>query len=157
MPNTSKSQNLNPHEFGVRKGVLVEKVPTEKMGHLVMLWIHLAHWTRLRVFRGRGNRSAEAIGPQTPNHLHRLALQEALFLCPHHTRPCWNCSNQPVLSLLALSCFALLAEATVEAPACSLPFFLLPPDGAWSFPAQACVTWPVPSSWELWVTISAFQ
>lgn len=45
-------------------------------------------WTRLRVFRGRGNRHAEAIGAQTPNHLHCLALQEAIFLCPHHTRPC---------------------------------------------------------------------
>lgn len=38
--------------FGIRKSLLIEKVPTGEMGDLVVLHAHLAHWTRLRVFKG---------------------------------------------------------------------------------------------------------
>lgn len=41
-------------EFRVKKGLLIEKVTAEKMGNLMVPQIHLAHWTRLRVFKGLG-------------------------------------------------------------------------------------------------------
>lgn len=41
-------------EFGVRKGLLIEKAPTGEMGDLVVFHAHLARWTRLRVFKGLG-------------------------------------------------------------------------------------------------------
>lgn len=45
---------LNTSDFGVRKGLLMEKVPTKRMRDLVMLQIHLACWNRPRDFKGLG-------------------------------------------------------------------------------------------------------
>lgn len=45
-------------EFGAKKGLFIETAPIEKMGHLEMPEIHLAHWTELGVFKhpkGNGN------------------------------------------------------------------------------------------------------
>ena len=47
-------------EFGVRKTLLIEKTPTEKMGDRVVPQIHLAYRTRLRVLRAQGN-TCEAV------------------------------------------------------------------------------------------------
>ena len=45
---------LKISEFGVRKVLLIEKAPTRKMGDLMVPQIHLACWTRLKVFKGLG-------------------------------------------------------------------------------------------------------
>lgn len=39
-------------EFGIRKCLLIEKTLTEKMGDPVVPQVHLALWTRLRIFKG---------------------------------------------------------------------------------------------------------
>lgn len=41
-------------ESSVRKGLLMEKASTKKMGGLMAPQIHLAVWTLLRVFSGLG-------------------------------------------------------------------------------------------------------
>ena len=46
-------------EFGVRKGLLMEKVPTERLGDLMMPQIHLACCTRSRVLKGLGQQVYE--------------------------------------------------------------------------------------------------
>lgn len=50
--NTLKSQNSKRQEFEVRKSLLIEKAPTEKVGDLPLLQIHFAHW--LRIFKELG-------------------------------------------------------------------------------------------------------
>lgn len=54
MPNTSKGQNPKTSASGVRKSLLMEKVPAEKMGDLMVPQNHLTHWTGLRVLNGLG-------------------------------------------------------------------------------------------------------
>lgn len=49
-----KRPKLNMPEFGVKESLLIKKAPTEKMGDLIMSQIHLAHWRRLRNFKGVG-------------------------------------------------------------------------------------------------------
>lgn len=46
-------------KFGVRKGLLIEKVPTKEMGELMVPQIHLAHWPR--VFKGLGEPVVEVL------------------------------------------------------------------------------------------------
>lgn len=58
MPNALKGQN-SKHQSGIRKGLLVKKVPAEKMGDLMVPQILLALWNRFRVFKGLGNRYSE--------------------------------------------------------------------------------------------------
>lgn len=45
---------LKTSKFGVREGLLVKKVPTEKREDLTVTQIHISLWTRLRDFEERG-------------------------------------------------------------------------------------------------------
>lgn len=45
---------LKMSEFGVKQCLWVKKMPTKKMGGLIVAQIHLAQWTRLRVVKGLG-------------------------------------------------------------------------------------------------------
>lgn len=45
----------------MRKGLLGEKPPTEKVGDLMVPQVHLAQWIRLKDFKGLGNRYAEVL------------------------------------------------------------------------------------------------
>ena len=48
--------------FGVRKGLLMEKGKTKKMGDFAMPQRHLAHWSKLRVLKGVGEQLCESTG-----------------------------------------------------------------------------------------------
>ena len=48
--------------FGVRKGLLIKKTPTEKMGDIVVPQIHLASWDRPKVLKGLGEEICGSAG-----------------------------------------------------------------------------------------------
>lgn len=45
---------LKMPEFGVKTGLSIKKVSTEKMRDLIVLQIYLAHWTKLRMYKTLG-------------------------------------------------------------------------------------------------------
>lgn len=50
----SKRPKFKTSYFGIRKGLFIKKVPTAKMGALVMPWIHLKKSTKFRLLLHQG-------------------------------------------------------------------------------------------------------
>lgn len=51
-PMLPKAKKLKVSEFGVRKGLSIQKAPMKEMRDPMVPEIHLACWTRLRVYKG---------------------------------------------------------------------------------------------------------
>ena len=52
--------------FGVRKGLLNEKVTANKMGDLVVPQIYLTRWTKPKVFKKLGEQACMLVGQAVP-------------------------------------------------------------------------------------------
>lgn len=64
---------------------------------------------------------------------------------PLPSRARWNYSNQPILSLLTLPCFALPSKTTIKALVHIFSLLLLPLDQLWCFPCSpVCHAVPLP-------------
>ena len=66
--------------FGVRKGVLIEKVPTKKMGALIVPPIHLPKVQSLGFLYGLGKETGEELFLENPSSS-RISLRISTSLC----------------------------------------------------------------------------